>query len=80
MTLEDIEKIPKTMLLATDIAPYLGCDDGLIRLQAQKDPSKLGFPVIVMGSRVKIPKEGFIHYCRYGRMVYQPKDGKEQDT
>jgi hypothetical protein len=76
MTLDDIERIPKPMLLATDVAPYLGCDDGLIRLQAQREPEKLGFPVIVMGSRVKIPKEGFVHYCRYGRMVYD-KGGKK---
>jgi len=68
-TLDDLEKLDKRMLLATDIAPYLECDDGIIRLQAQTDPDKLGFPVIVMGSRVKIPKEGFISYCRYGRMV-----------
>lgn len=67
MTLNDIERLDKPMLLATDIAPYLRCDDGLIRLQAQTEPEKLGFPVIVMGSRVKIPKEGFIYYCKYGR-------------
>lgn len=66
-TLEDIEKLDKTMLVATDVAPYLGCDDGLIRLQAQDKPEKLGFPVVVMGTRVKIPKEGFIYYCRYGQ-------------
>jgi hypothetical protein len=71
MTLEDIEKLDKHMLLATDVARYLECNDGLIRYQAQTDPDKLGFPVIVMGSRVKIPKEGFIHFCRYGRMVYE---------
>jgi hypothetical protein len=71
MKLEDIEGLNKTMLVATDIAPYLECNDGLIRYQAQHDPEKLGFPVIVMGSRVKIPKDGFVHYCRYGRMVYQ---------
>ncbi|MEG0778796.1 MAG: hypothetical protein RSG55_08115 [Oscillospiraceae bacterium] len=71
MTIADIEKIDKNMLVATDIAPYLECNDGLIRLQAQNEPEKLGFPVIVMGTRVKIPKDGFIHYCRYGRMVYK---------
>jgi len=76
-SLEEIEKLDKTMLLATDVAPYLECDDGLIRLQAQQEPEKLGFPVIVMGTRVKIPKEGFIHYCRYGRMIYNG-NGKEE--
>lgn len=70
MTLEDIEKIDKSMLLATDVAPYLECDPGLIRDQAQINPASLGFPVIVMESRVKIPKDGFVNYCRHGRPVY----------
>jgi len=74
VTLEEIERIPKNMLLATDVASYLECDDGLIRLQAQREPEKLGFPVIVMGSRVKIPKQGFLHYCRYGQMIYNEKE------
>ena len=54
------------ILLASDIAPFLGVDPQDIRGQAKKDPSKLGFPVIVMGSRVKIPKEGFVHFMKYG--------------
>lgn len=37
-------------------------DDGNIA-----DPNKLGFPVIVTGTRVRIPKYGFIHFCKYGR-------------
>lgn len=64
MTLEEIEKIPKEMLLATDIAPYLECDPHSIRVQAQEDPTKLIFPVIVIGSRVKIPKQAFINVMR----------------
>ena len=58
MTLEEIAALDKNMLLATDVAPFLECDDGLIRLQAQTEPDKLGFPVIVMGSRVKNTKSG----------------------
>ena len=68
-TLEDIAALDKSMLLATDVASYLECDDGLIRWQAQNEPDKLGFPVIVMGSRVKIPKDSFIFFCKYGRPV-----------
>ena len=41
----------------------LRCDSQSINLQAKEDPSKLGFPVIVMGSRVRIPKAGFIKFC-----------------
>jgi hypothetical protein len=67
MTLEDIEKLNKNMLVAADVAPYLECNPNLIRWQAQEEPEKLGFPVIVAHSRVKIPKEGFVNFCRYGR-------------
>lgn len=68
-TLEEIEALDKTMLVASDIARYLECDEALIRWQAQQEPEKLGFPVIVMGTRVKIPKEGFVRYCKFGRPV-----------
>ena len=76
-TLEDIERIPKTMLLATDVSPYLETDPGLIRWQAQREPEKLGFPVVVIGSRVKIPKEGFVFYCKFGRPVLEKVAGNE---
>jgi hypothetical protein len=64
MTLDDIEKINKQFLVPTDVAPYLGVHPYSINVQAQKDPSKLGFPVIVMGSRVKIPKLAFIKFMK----------------
>lgn len=63
-TLTEIEAIPKMILTPQDVADYLSVDPQLIRLQARKEPHKLGFPVIVVGSRTKIPKEGFIKYCR----------------
>lgn len=69
MTLADIEAIDKEILVANDIAPYLGCDGNIIRWQAQNEPEKLGFPVIVAKSRVKIPKDGFIYFCKYGRPI-----------
>lgn len=64
LTLQEIEAIPKTMLVPTDVAGYLGCEPYSINCQARLDPSALGFPVIVMGSRVRIPKDGFIRFCR----------------
>ena len=64
--LSDIEKLDKEFLLAVDIAPVLGVDPQDIRGQAQEDSSKLGFPVIVTGTRVRIPKDAFLFYCRYG--------------
>lgn len=64
MTLADIEKIDKSILTAADIADYLGTDPNTIRIQAHENAKMLGFPVIVLGSRVKIPKEGFIRFCK----------------
>lgn len=68
-TLEDIEKLPKEILLATDVCGYLDINPGVLRWQAQHNPESLGFPVIVAKSRVKIPKEGFVDFCRKGRRV-----------
>lgn len=62
MTLKDIETIPREFLLISEIAPILGINPQTIRCQAQADPSKLGFPVVVAKSRVKIPKRPFIQF------------------
>lgn len=69
MTLQEIEAIPKEILTPEDIRKFLGATPNAIRAQAQADPRKLGFPVIVQGSRVRIPKAGFVFYCRYGRAM-----------
>ena len=61
-TLQEIKDCPKEMLVPTDIAGLLGCEPYSINLQARKDPKALGFPVVVLGSRVKIPKHGFIRF------------------
>ena len=61
----------KDFLTAADVAPVLGINPQDIRSQAQSDADKLGFPVIVTGTRVRIPKEGFLYFCRYGRAINQ---------
>lgn len=67
MTLQNIESSNKELLLAEEVAGYLGLNPQSIRSQAQADANKLGFPVIVCGSRVLIPKDGFVHFIKYGR-------------
>lgn len=62
-TLAEIKLLDKEMLVPTDIAGYLGCNSGAINTQAQNDPHKLGYPVTVTGSRVRIPKAGFIEWA-----------------
>lgn len=63
-TLEEIEACGKNMLVPTDVAEYLGCEPCSINRAAKDAPGLLGFPIIVMGSRVRIPREGFVRYCR----------------
>lgn len=62
MTLAEIKKSPDMWLTAADIAPVLECNPDAIRHQAQTDPSKLGFPVVVIGTRVKIPRTPFLSF------------------
>ena len=63
LTLQDIRESEKEMLTPADVSHVLRCDSYTITLQAKADPKKLGFPVIVMGSRVRIPKAGFLRFC-----------------
>lgn len=66
-SLDEIERCGKNFLSPEDVAPFLECNPYSINLQAKDDPTLLGFPVIVMGSRVKIPREGFVRFCRWAR-------------
>lgn len=66
MTLSEIEAIQREYLLPREVAAVLGTTDQGIRTWARQRPEELGFPVICIGSRVKIPKEGFLNYMRGG--------------
>lgn len=62
MTLDEARRSEKLFLTPTDIAPILGVHPYSINLQAQDDPAKLGFPVVVIGRRVKIPRFRFLEW------------------
>lgn len=64
MTLADIEKMHDEVLTPAQVAPVLKCVPYNINVQARDDPKKLGFPVIVVGTRVKIPRAGFLRFMR----------------
>ena len=64
-TIQDIRECEKEFLVPEDVEGVLKCDRYSINLQAQSDPSKLGFPVCVMGSRVRIPRLGFIRWYEW---------------
>ena len=75
LTLEEIEQSDEIFLVATQVADVLGADPGTIREQAQANPYKLGFPVIVAGSRVKIPRIPFLKFIK-GEFVYSQEEYK----
>lgn len=66
LTLEDIRVSDKAFLLCSEVAPVLGSDPNTIRWQAHHAPEKLGFPVVVLRSRVKIPRIPFINFILDG--------------
>lgn len=62
MTLEEIKASDKTMLTPVDVSKVLGCAPYSINQQVKADASKLGFPVMMCGRRVKIPRLAFIAF------------------
>lgn len=62
MTLDEIRNSTKEVLTPADIADVLNCDPQDIRWQARTAPEKLGFPVIIIKSRTKIPRLPFLRY------------------
>lgn len=62
MTIKEIRSLDREMLTAVEVAPIIGADPHLIRYQAHEKPEALGFPVIVVRSRVKIPRIPFLRF------------------
>lgn len=62
MTFEEIKASDKDFLYADDVQNVIGVKPNTLREQAHKDPSKLGFPVMVCGTRVRIPRKAFIKF------------------
>lgn len=62
MTLDDIRKIDREFLTPAQVAEVLGCDPQGIRVWARQRPEGLGFPVCLVGSRIKIPKVPFLRF------------------
>lgn len=62
MTVDEIRTSRKVFLVPTDIAPVLQCNAYRISLQARDRPETLGFPVIRIGNRTKIPRIPFLRF------------------
>ena len=66
MTVTEIQAMDKDFLTPADVAPLIGCKPYSINVQAEEDISKLGFPATKIGTRVRIQREGFLHWLKYG--------------
>ena len=64
MTLKELEQLPKEMLVPADIAPILGCTPYSINVAVKDGKNPFPFPVIRMGTRVRIPKMPFLKAMR----------------
>ena len=70
-TIQELKNHPKEVITPVEAAGLLGWDPYCINLLAKKDPGALGFPVIVMGSRVRIPKAAFIRFIEHRQLPAQ---------
>lgn len=64
MTLDELSTMTVDVLTPAQVAPILRLDADTIRGQARDCPERLGFNVIVAGSRVKIPRVAFLKFMR----------------
>ena len=62
MTIAEIRATEKPFLIPKDLAPVLGCQPYAINVAAKQAPEMLGFPVCVIGTRVKVPTAGFLRW------------------
>lgn len=62
MTLEDVKAMKDDVITPAVASQVLRCDPHWIRIAAREKPHLLGFPVTVIGNRVKIPRLPFIKF------------------
>ena len=67
LTLDEIEELDCEVLTCKQVAPILGSNQQTIHQQAMERPELLGFPVIIHGTRVKIPKRAFVNFMKGGK-------------
>lgn len=62
--LDRIAALDKEMLVPTDICKFLGCSSYTINIATRDGKNPFPFPVIRLGTRVKIPKAPFLKAMR----------------
>ena len=66
MTLDEAKRYDRDYLTPTQVAPILGCNPYSINVWAKQRPDDLGFPVCIIGTRVRIPRLPFIQFMERG--------------
>ena len=64
MTLRELEQLETEVLTPSQVAPILGCQPYTINVATRNGNNPFPFPVIRMGTRVRIPKTPFIKAMR----------------
>lgn len=62
MTLAEIEATEKEALTCADVAPVLGIAQYTLHRYIMEYPERIGFPVVIIGNRVKIPRRPFLSF------------------
>lgn len=62
MTIDEIRASTKDMLTPSDVAPILGCNPYSLNVAAKANIKALGFPASLIGTRLKIPRIGFLRW------------------
>lgn len=73
-SIEEVEALECEFLTCMQVAEILGASQQMIHKQAIECPERLGFHVIVIGSRVKIPRRAFIQFMK-GNNIMEVRDG-----
>lgn len=66
LTILDLEAMTQETISPCVVSEIIGCNPQFLRIQARQAPQELGFPVIVMGTRVRIPRRAFLAFMRGG--------------
>ena len=60
MTLDEVRELRTDIITPAQAAQVLKCDPAYIRVAARE--GVLEFPAVLVGNRVKIPREAFVRY------------------
>lgn len=60
--LAQLRTMDKAFITPLELSKVLGCQPYSINRQVASDPSALGFPVMKIGTNVRIPREAFLKW------------------